>query len=141
MIFRTENLAQSDYVDRVPDALFHRLADDSTTLSGVFGFLPLPGPRESLLETDTGLDRGQVEVVTGTYFSVLGVNAVVGRTLAELDDEVGGPDVMVISYRLWQRNFNGDPDAVGQTIRFAQPDGGTARSGVVVGVAPPGFTV
>lgn len=139
VIFRSANLARAESVDRVPDELFHRLTAGSTTLSGVFGFLPLPGVRESLLETDTVRDRVQVDMVTGTYFSVLGVDAAVGRGLAKADDEASAPDVMVISHRLWQKDFNGDPDVVGRTIRFAQPNGGIGRSGVIVGVAPPGF--
>jgi hypothetical protein len=137
VILRAANLYQADYTDRVPDALFHHLADGSATLSGVLGHLPLRG--RAFLDMDTASDRAQVHVVTGTYFSVLGVNAVVGRTLSEIDGEAGAPHVAVISHRLWQRHFNGDPGAVGKTIRFAQPNGVFDRSVTVVGVAPPGF--
>ena len=137
LLFRTANPALRGYEDHVPDELFYRLAGGSTTLAGVFGFVPLS---EHVLETDTASDRVQVHLVTGAYFSVLGVNAVVGRIFAESDDDAGARDVAVISHRLWQRHFNGDPDAVGKTIRFTQPNGGIDRSGViVVGVAPAGF--
>lgn len=138
LLLRTANPAQADYSDRVPDEMFYRLAGSSTTLSGVFGFLPLP--ERSVVEMDTALDRVQAHLVTGAYFSVLGVNAVVGRTLAESDDDFGAPDVAVISHRLWQRHFNGNSDVVGKTIRIADPNLGLDRPAViVVGIAPPGF--
>jgi predicted permease len=137
VIFRAANLYQAEYTDRVPDALFHHLAEESSTLSGVLGLLPLPD--RAFLEPDTTSDRAQVHVVTGAYFSVLGVNTIVGRTLSETDGEAGAPHVAVISHRLWQRHFSGDPGAVGQTIRLAQPNGGFDRSVTVVGVAPSGF--
>jgi len=139
LIFRTANPDQAEYIDRVPDELFRRLVNGSTTLSGVFASLPFPG--RHVLESDTTPDRIQAHLVTGTYFSVLGVDAVVGRTLAESDDDAGVPDVAVISHRLWQRHFNGEPDAVGKTIDLVHPAGLIGRSGViVVGVAPPGFS-
>jgi predicted permease len=122
----------------VPDELFRRLASGSTTLSGIFASLPFPG--RHVLETDMGQDLVQAHLVTGTYFAVLGVDAVVGRTLTQSDDDAGVPEVAVISHRLWQRHFGGDPDVVGKTIDLVQSNGRIGRAGViVVGVASPGF--
>src|SRR5262245_20022059 len=74
------------------------------------------------------------ETVTGNYFQLLGVRAVVGRTLLPDDDRAGAPRAVVISYRLWNREYAASPSAVGQSIRIhGQPY-------TIVGVAPKLFT-
>src|SRR5262245_8530507 len=60
------------------------------------------------------------QLVSGNYYSVLGVNAVLGRTIVPDDDRAPGESpVCVISYNYWQRRFAGDPDIVGKTIRLS----------------------
>ncbi len=69
-------------------------------------------------------EGGQTELVDGVwtsggYFELLGVPALLGRTLTPEDDRRGGgPDgpVMVIGYGFWQRRFAGAADAIGRTI-------------------------
>lgn len=75
-----------------------------------------------------------VNLVSGSYFSVLGVPAFLGRTIEESDDttEGGGP-VAVASYNWFQRHLNGDPSALGNVIRIQSHDY------TLVGVARPGF--
>jgi predicted permease len=71
--------------------------------------------------------------VSGTFFSVLGVDAIVGRPLTVDDDQPGRPGVAVISYSYWQRKFALDPAVAGKTITL---------KGVpftIVGVAPARF--
>ncbi len=70
---------------------------------------------------------------TATLFSLLGVNAVVGRTFLPEEDQPGHDKVTLISYGLWQSRFGGDRRIVGQPMTI---DGG---SYTVVGVMPPGF--
>ena len=75
-----------------------------------------------------------LQLVSGTYFSVLGVQASLGRTFTDADEQqAGGPPVAVISYDWWQRRLGGDPAAVGATI--------SARQTVytIIGVAPKEF--
>lgn len=75
------------------------------------------------------------ELVSGNYFSVLGVEAILGGGIRPHDDTgPGGRPVVVISYPYWQRAFGGNPDVLGQRPRFGE----TALE--VVGVAPRGFT-
>ncbi|HTK29695.1 MAG TPA: ABC transporter permease [Vicinamibacterales bacterium] len=74
------------------------------------------------------------EVVSGTYFQVLGLHAAIGRTLAPDDDRPGAPRALVISYGLWTREFANSPDAVGRTMRIH------GEPYTIVGVAPAGFT-
>ncbi len=73
------------------------------------------------------------EIVTATYFDVLGVGAVVGRTFAPGEDEPGAKPVAVLGYGLWQRAYGGDPSAVGRSIRLRGIDY------AIVGVAPKSF--
>jgi macrolide transport system ATP-binding/permease protein len=73
--------------------------------------------------------------VSGNFFTMLGIPASLGRTLAPDDACVsGGSPVAVISYRLWKRFFNSDPSVVGKEIRLNR------ASLTIVGVAPERFT-
>ena len=82
-------------------------------------------------------DRAQIAqtvFVDGAYFRTLGVRAETGRVL--LDDDVTLPDgqaVAVISFRLWQREFDGDPSVVGRELIISST---RVR---IIGVAPDGF--
>jgi predicted permease len=73
------------------------------------------------------------KLVSGNYFSVLGVPTAMGRGLTPADDQVGAPPVAVISDRMWQRRFGHDPHIVGETLMM----NGTAST--IVGVTAPGF--
>ena len=83
---------------------------------------------------------GQPEVITGqvatwNFFSVLGVKPVLGRAFNPDDDRApGGGPVAVLSYRLWQRRFGGDPEILGKSILI------NSYPFTVIGVAPEGFT-
>ena len=73
-------------------------------------------------------------MVSGTYFSVLGVNALVGRTLTADDDITpGGHPVVVASHSWWQRRFAGNPSVIGGTINIDK------TSYTIVGVAAKEF--
>jgi predicted permease len=75
-----------------------------------------------------------VQPVSGTYFPVLGVNAVHGRVLTDADDQVvGNHPVAVISNATWQSRLGGRLDAVGQAITIDEV------VYTIVGVAPKEF--
>ena len=62
-------------------------------------------------------DRVSAEIVSGTYFQVLGVGAAVGRVIAPEDDRVrGGNAVAVLSYEYWRTRFSADASVIGKTI-------------------------
>jgi predicted permease len=56
------------------------------------------------------------EFVSGNYFSTLGVQPQAGRLIAPEDDKQEAPTIAVISYRLWQQQFNSDPSIIGSTL-------------------------
>jgi predicted permease len=53
---------------------------------------------------------------SGNYFATLKVPIVAGRPLDDQDDEAGAPHAAVISYGFWQREFGGDPNAIGRNL-------------------------
>ncbi|MGB6876778.1 MAG: ABC transporter permease [Candidatus Acidiferrales bacterium] len=73
--------------------------------------------------------------VSWSFFSLLGVKPILGRTFGEAEDQPGAhwTGGVVISYSLWRNELNGDPKIIGKTITFK---GGV---GQVIGVLPPGF--
>ena len=74
------------------------------------------------------------EMVTGDFFSVLGVTPALGRGFLADEDRVPGASlVTVLSHGFWQRRLGGDPAVVGHEITL----NGHAFS--VVGIAPQGF--
>jgi len=87
------------------------------------------------LTTGDEAEQVIVQVVSGNYFSVLGLRAALGRTfLPEEDQTPGSHPVVVMSHGLWERRFGSDPAIVGKTVSLNR------RSFTVVGVAPAGFT-
>ena len=73
------------------------------------------------------------EFVTGNYFSVLGIRSYMGRLLRDADDRASASPVAVISHRIWQSQYGGDPAIVGSTLLV------DSHPFTVVGIAPPGF--
>jgi putative ABC transport system permease protein len=72
------------------------------------------------------------QAVTPNFFSVLGVIPLVGRAFTDEEDRAGA-QVVVISYRLWQRRYQGDPSRINQPIML----NGTKYS--IVGIMPRDF--
>ena len=86
--------------------------------------------------TVTGLaEPERVDGISATFrlLPMLGVQPILGRAFAERDDEVGSPEVVMLSHGYWQRRFGGDPGVVGRRIMVD----GTARE--IIGVLPKGF--
>ena len=78
-------------------------------------------------------------LVSGSYFSVLGISPALGTTITNEDDTIpgsGGPrgPVAVLSHGFWIRQFGGEPGVVGSSILL------NTRLFTVIGVAPPGFS-
>ena len=92
-------------------------------------------PRPYLLTGDGPPDQLQGAKVTSLYFSVFGVEPLLGRTFRAEEDVPGSPRVAVLSNELWQSRFGGDAAVVGSSIELdGQPH-------EVVGVMPETWSV
>lgn len=81
--------------------------------------------------TDAGVSSyANVGLVTGAFFDVLRVQAILGRTLTPADEKDGAENVIVISSGLWQRRFGGSRDIIERRLMLAE------QPFTVVGVMP-----
>jgi hypothetical protein len=72
-----------------------------------------------LLSTATGTEPLPALRVSAGFFRTLGVAPVLGRDFHPGEDSLTGPNVVVISYGFWQRQFGGNNDAIGQTVKLS----------------------
>src|SRR2546429_3220802 len=81
----------------------------------------------------TGREPEQVSgaIVTASFFKVIGLSPQLGRVFTEEEDRVGGPQVAVISDKLWQRIFQRDPAVLGRVLNFGN------QPYTIIGVMPP----
>lgn len=93
--------------------IFKQIRSQTNAFSGVSAFA---GPA-ALNLTGHGVARMvQGEIVSGDYFSTLGVNAALGRALGPSDDSPSASPVVVLSYAWWQSAFGGNRSVLGRTI-------------------------
>jgi predicted permease len=78
-------------------------------------------------------ERADIVTVTANFFPLLGVTPMLGRQFLPEEEVVNGPHVIMLSHRLWQRRFAGDPSLVGKTVQID----GVAHE--VVGILPRDF--
>jgi predicted permease len=120
-------------VDILSYPLYRDLRDHTSAFSGVLASGNVHRIQVSMADSDITNDAVGA-LVSGNYFSVLGVNALIGRTLtAEDDDAKGKHPVVVISFDFWRRKLSQNPNIVGQTVRLNN------YPYTIVGVAAPGF--
>jgi len=91
------------------------------------------GDQRFTLTGDATPEQVSGAVVTADFFSVLGIQAELGRTFSPDDDRPGKTPGVVISHGLWQRRFKGNPQVIGQLLTV------NARDYPIFGVMPPGF--
>jgi len=100
------------------------------TLEAIGGFAK---SAPSLTGNDGEPERVPGAAVIGDFFSVLGVEPMLGRKFMAEENEEGKHRVVILSNNLWQRRFGGEPKIVGQQI------GVNGGQYTVVGVMPPDF--
>ena len=122
-------LSQQEHGSVFSRAEFAQFRERSHSFSGMSAFdtVRLMGTVDGQGEFISG------QCVSGTFFSVLGVDVTAGRPLTAEDDQPGRPGVAVISYNYWKRKFALDPSVAGKTITLK------GTSFTIVGVAPARF--
>lgn len=109
---------------------FLDLKVQNTVFSDMTGYSPMMAPLS--LGERSRVTLGQV--VTSNHFTLLGVQPFLGRLLVPSDDDPGAPRVVVIAFRMWQREFGSDPNIVGRSITLR------GQAYTIAGVAPQSFT-
>jgi predicted permease len=108
-----------------------RLEQDLKSFDGLFAYW-FAGPRE--IRIGGNPEDVKVELVSGSYYDVLGVEALVGsRFSREVNGVPGASPFAVISYSFWKRRFGSDPAVIGKTFQLNQ------TIFTIVGVTPPEF--
>ena len=111
----------------LPEFMDYR--SQTRTLSGLAAFANW----SASLAGDGMTERLQGARMSANAFEVLGVSPAAGRLLNDSDDRPDAPQVVLLSHRLWQRQYGGAADTVGKTVRI------NGQSFVVVGVLPAQF--
>ena len=115
----------------MPYPFFELIRAEKKAFSGATAFA---GPAHLVLSGNGAARMVRGELVSGEYFSTLGVGALMGRTLSPDDDTRSAAPAIVLTYAFWQGAFGGEPSAIGRTIFL---------NGVpftIVGVTEPRFT-
>lgn len=102
----------------------------NSTFQGITGWYS-----EDVSETSGPLPEKVTRAgVAARFLQVLGVSPMLGRDFTPEEEKFGGPNAILISYRLWQERFGGDTHAIGRTLKF-----GTS-SWTIVGIMPASFS-
>ncbi len=78
-------------------------------------------------------ERLRTEMISATFFPILGVKPVVGRIFTEQEDQLGAGPVILISEGLWRRKFGASPGVVGKSVNL------NAKLYTIIGVIPGNF--
>ena len=109
----------------VPEILDFR--NSATTLRGIAEYSGM----QYSLQGDGEAIRINVGLVTGNFFSIMGLGPVLGRLTNDGDDGTGVPPVMVLTHEFWQSRFGGDSSIVGKQLRVGN------QAVTVIGVVQP----
>ncbi|HEY6944801.1 MAG TPA: ABC transporter permease, partial [Candidatus Acidoferrum sp.] len=116
------------------NAISHPMFRDFQSHNEVFSGMLCRFPNSVSLTSGGQSERVHAELVSGTYFSVLGVNTILGRAFTPEDDRVPlGHPLVMLTYDYWRQRFGGDPGIVGKNLIV------NGHNMQVVGVVQPGF--
>ena len=133
VVLRKEQLVGNETLVPFPVGDLRSYAAQTRTLEAVAG-AQYDGAWPAALRDGDRVLSPNTAVVSGNFFTTLGMRAALGRTLIESDDVAGG-DAIVISHSLWRRAFGGDSTVIGRVIHGA----GRGNAFRIVGVMPRGF--
>lgn len=113
-----------------PQQTFEQFREQQSMLTELFAFA---GLEQVNANVDGQAEIASGSVVSGGYFTGLGVQPRLGRTLTAEDDRSTAPAVTVLSYRYWERKFGANPAVVGKQIDLNN------AAFTIVGVTPREF--
>jgi len=116
--------------DGSPYSTFQYFRNHNDVFSGIFAS-SIPEGLNINVAGKSQLVQGQI--VSGDYYSILGVSPILGRALSLNDDTPGAPPVAVISYDFWRKQLGAEKDAIGKRIDI----NGTQFT--IIGVTPRQF--
>jgi predicted permease len=111
--------------------VYDALRKQTGGLSPVIAYVPLSGSKVAV-RYGAQPEEAEGDMVSGTFFSGLGVNLPLGRGFSE-GDETNHAPIAVVSYNYWTRRFARSPEVLGKTLYV----NGTPIT--IVGVAAEGF--
>ena len=121
---RNNSALSSSYLD------YLEFRDRNEVLSGVAAHQVVP----LILGRGGKPERVRGSIVSGNYFDVLGVHALIGRTFLPEEDLIpNAHPVVVIGYGLWQRRFGADPNVIGRSVTL------NGHDFTIIGVTPKEF--
>ncbi|MDE3136803.1 MAG: ABC transporter permease, partial [Acidobacteriota bacterium] len=113
---------------------FKEFRDQNQVLSSVFAFVPMGfTPQNTTVGIDGHPTLANGMMVTGEFFSGLGMTPLLGRGITQEDENPGAPRVAVISYAYWASRFGRDPSVVGRSVTV------NGLPFTIVGVTPQSF--
>jgi len=113
---------------------YRQVQGDSSAFSDVTAISSMSSAPHGTIGDSAETEEIYAHLVSGTFFSTLGVNPILGRTFGEDDDRIpGGSPVAVASYAWWKRRFGGAPSIIGEKMSI----GSTVYT--IIGVTPQEF--
>jgi predicted permease len=127
-VVRIQRRSPENITPGIPYASIAYYRDNAKSLSAVMATM---GAAPLVLNEDE--QRISAAFVSSNYFSELGGSAAAGRLFDAARDDSASAPVCVLSFRLWQRKFDGDPSIVGKAIHLGR------KPATVIGVASESF--
>jgi len=133
--FRTNGMSGYKETSLFRHEVFARMsqaqaAASDSPLSDLFAFAPLHD-LNAVIGAQAEIINGQA--VSGSYYTGLGIQPVLGRAITDEDDKPGAAPVVVLSHQYWQERFAANPAVIGQSLKLNQ------QAFTIIGVTPPAF--
>ena len=116
--------------DGFTNALWESIRDQQDVFSGVFAWST---PKQFDFAQGQVAQRVRGLMLSGDYFSTLGIAPAAGRLISRADDLRGCAPIAVLSYAFWQAHFARAPSALGEVVSLNR------ATFQIVGVSAPGF--
>jgi predicted permease len=115
--------------------MYREFQQKNQVFSGVAAILSYDARGHGTVAHSSNIEPLEIQLVSGTYFNMLGVKPALGRVLTDADDQTsGGHPVAVISYAWWTSRFSRDGSVLGKTVNLG------SSLCTIVGVAASGFS-